>query len=74
MNFPSSAHHDMLIQAQRHLNQVAPLIQKAKDCGIDCSAYEQGWHHISSQASKRLAVFFPGQVVAPNPSGIPAVE
>lgn len=63
-------HYDMLMRGLRSLNDVAPLIQKAKRCGVDCGEFEQGQAYLSDAIHSFLREFFPDQVVPPTGTGV----
>lgn len=70
MSFPTSSHYQMLINAQRTLNDALPKIDKAEECGIDCTEYRQGHAYLADQVERYLRAYFPDQIVPPDGTGI----
>ena len=67
----TNAHYDMLLRAERSLSDAIPLIQKAKDVGVDTSEFEEGHAFMADRLARYRRTFFPDQVTGSNPSGVP---
>jgi hypothetical protein len=69
-SFPDQTHYDLLIKAQRGLDGVLPLIEKAEACGMDCQEFRSGHAAMSSQVGAWLRAFFPDQMLPASEAGI----
>lgn len=68
--FPTETHYNLLMQGQRALADVLPLIDKAEACGLDCSEYRSGHAYMQDRITRYINTFFPNQVTPRNPSGV----
>lgn len=68
--FPSDTHYQLLINAQRELDQILPLLEKAEACGMDCQEFRQGHAAMSGQIGAWLRNFFPDKLNPPTGTGI----
>jgi hypothetical protein len=70
-NFPSEQHYNLLMQGQRALNDVLPLVDKAEACGLDCSEYRSGHAFMQDRIGRYLRTFFPDQITPKSGTGVP---
>jgi hypothetical protein len=61
----------MLMRGKRALNNVAPLIGKAEECGMDCSQYREAHGYLNDQMDAFIRTFFPDQITPGPGDGVP---
>lgn len=69
-NFPTPAHYEMIMRGRKALNNVSPLISKAKNCGLDCTQFEEGYRYLSDLSDSFMREFFPDQITPPTGTGV----
>lgn len=60
----NNSHLALLQQSQRQLADLIPEMDRAEQCGIDCTDFRNGHTFIQDKVATYLATYFPDTLVA----------